>query len=86
MPHPQAGILPEPNQNALFLILRVCDPAKNGAAVAKVAAGVLSLVDEIASHDRGATLVCTASFGAGFWEVISPRKRPKGLRPKTAKS
>ena len=84
MPQPQAGILPEPNQNALFLILRVCDPAKNGAAVAKVAAGVPSLVDEIASHDSAAALVCTVSFGAGFWDVISPRTRPVGLRPFTA--
>ena len=81
MPQPQKGILPEPNQNALFLILRVRDAATNGAAVAKVLADTPALVDAIAANDTGAGLVCTVSIGPGFWDVISPGKRPAGLRP-----
>jgi putative iron-dependent peroxidase len=46
MPQPQAGIIPAPSPNALFLILRVREPATHGPAVAKVAAGVPSLVNE----------------------------------------
>jgi putative iron-dependent peroxidase len=46
MRQPQAGIIPAPSPNALFLILRVREPAAHGPAVAKVAAGVPSLVNE----------------------------------------
>ena len=81
MPRPQAGIIPEPSPNALFLILRVREPATNGSAVAKVAAGVPSLVNKLRATDPRAKLVCTVSFGSEFWHVISPGKRPAGLRP-----
>jgi putative iron-dependent peroxidase len=81
MPQPQAGILPEPSQNALFLILRVREPAINGPAVAKVAAGVPALVNKVGAVDPRAKLVCTVSFGSEFWDVISPGKRPTSLRP-----
>jgi putative iron-dependent peroxidase len=84
MPQPQAGILPEPNQSAFFLILRVHDPVQHGARVAKAAAEVPARVDEVGSLDRGAELVCTVSFGSGFWDIVSPDKRPAGLRPFTA--
>jgi porphyrinogen peroxidase len=46
MRQPQAGIIPAPSPNALFLILHVREPATHGPAVAKVAAGVPSLVNE----------------------------------------
>ncbi|MBI3797762.1 MAG: Dyp-type peroxidase [Deltaproteobacteria bacterium] len=46
MPQPQAGIIPDPSPNALFLILRVREPATNGRAVAKVAAGLPALVNK----------------------------------------
>jgi putative iron-dependent peroxidase len=81
MTQPQAGIIPEPSQYALFLIARVRDPATNGPAVARVAAGVPSLVERVGALDPRAKLVCTVSFGAEFWDVISPDKRPRGLRP-----
>lgn len=83
MPQPQAGIIPEPNPNALFLILRVHDPRTNGPAVAKVAAGVPALTEKVGAIDPKAKLVCTVSFGSEFWDVISPSKRPAGLRPFT---
>ena len=81
MPTPQAGIILAPNPNALFLILRVPDPQKNGKAVAKVAAGVPALVEKVAAVDPRAKLVCTVGFGSELWDVIAPRKRPAGLRP-----
>jgi putative iron-dependent peroxidase len=81
MPEPQGGILPEPSPNALFLILRVTNPAENGEPVARVASGVPALTRKLAATDPGAKLVCTASFGPEFWDTISPGKRPLGLRP-----
>jgi len=81
MPTPQAGIIPAPSPNALFLVLRVLAPQKNGKAVAKVAAGVPALVEKIGAVDPRAKLVCTVSFGSKFWDAISPGKRPTGLRP-----
>jgi hypothetical protein len=64
MPSPQAGIVPAPSPNALFLILRVVSPVENAKAVAKIAAGVPALVEKIGSVDPRAKLVCTVSFGA----------------------
>ena len=81
MPRPQPGIIPEPSQNALFLILRVLDPATHGRAVAGVAAGVPMLVRKVGAIDPRAKVVCTVGFGPEFWDVISPGKRPVGLRP-----
>jgi putative iron-dependent peroxidase len=81
MPQPQAGIIPEPSPNALFLILRVREPAIHGPTVAKVAAGAPSLANKIGTIEPRAKLVGTVSFGAEFWDVISPNKRPVGLRP-----
>jgi putative iron-dependent peroxidase len=78
---PQAGILPAPSANALFLVLRVRDPARDGAAVAKSLARVPSLTETVSRIDRRAKLVCTAGVGSEFWDVISPGRRPKGLRP-----
>jgi putative iron-dependent peroxidase len=80
-PIPQAGILPEPSSSALFLILRVREPERNGPAVAAAVAAAPALVTEVAAHDRHARLVCTVGIGPEFWDVISPRLRPRGLRP-----
>ncbi len=81
MPQPQAGIVPNPNPNALFLVLRVRDSATNGKAVAKIAASIPALAAKVSGVDPRANLVCTVSFGAQLWDVISPKKRPAGLRP-----
>lgn len=81
MPTPQAGIIPAPQPNALFLILKVVNPTENGKAVAKVAAGIPALVEKVGATDPRARLVCTVGFGSEFWDVISPKKRPAGLRP-----
>jgi len=78
---PQAGIIPEPNPFALFLILRVRDPAASGPGVARAAARVPALVKRVGAIDARAKLVCTVSFGSKFWDAVSPGKRPADLRP-----
>lgn len=81
---PQAGIIPDPNQHALFLVVRVKNPTTTGSAIARVVAGIPELVQTVGRHDAEAALVCTVSFGSGFWDVLSPGHRPKKLRPFTA--
>lgn len=81
MPQPQAGIVPNPSPNALFLVLRVQNAATNGKAVAKIAATIPSLTATVSEIDPRAKLVCTISFGSQFWDTLSPQKRPAGLRP-----
>jgi len=80
MSESQAGIVPEPSQHARFVILRVNDAVRNAAPVARVLAGVPGLVAKIAALDRRSRLACTVSVGPEFWDVISPQRRPKGLR------
>jgi putative iron-dependent peroxidase len=81
MAEPQAGIIPEPSESALFLVLRVPEAAEHGAAVASVAARVPSLTQRVSALDRHAKLACTVGFGAEFWDVVSPEERPAGLHP-----
>ena len=77
----QAGILPEPGAYARFLVLRVSDPARNASIVARAVAEVPALAAKLAALDRRAQLVCTVSIGPDFWDIVSPERRPKGLRP-----
>ncbi len=81
---PQAGIIPEPNQHALFLVTRANNPTATRETVAGVVAGIPELVTAVGGHDTEAALVCTVSFGSGFWDVLSPGRRPKAMRPFTA--
>ncbi len=81
MSEPQTGILPEPSQSALFLILRCREPARSGASVAKIASRIPSLTQKLAKTDPRARLVSAVSFGPEFWDVISPGKRPAGFEP-----
>ncbi len=81
---PQAGIIPEPNQHALFLVTRVNHQTTTRETVARAVAGIPELVTAVGRHDPEAALVCTVSLGSGFWDVLSPNRRPKGLRPFTA--
>lgn len=81
MPQSQPGIVRDPTPNPLFLILRVVDPQTHGPAVAKIAATLPALVEKVGALDPRAKLVCTVGFGAEFWDIISPGKRPVALRP-----
>ncbi len=80
MAEPQAGILPEPSPNALFLILRARAPETHRAAIGKAIAGTPALVSKVAALDRRARLVCTVGIGPELWDVLSPHARPAGLR------
>lgn len=84
MPQPQAGIVPAPSPNAVFLILRVRDMGTNGKTVAKVAANIPALTAKVSVIDPRAKLVSTVSFGSQFWDAISPYRRPAKLHPFTA--
>ena len=81
MSQPQAGILPEPSPNALFLVLRVRDPAQSGVAVAQAASRVPSQSQKLARRDPRARLASVVSFGPELWDVVSPGSRPRGFRP-----
>ena len=52
MSQPHADIIPQPHSNALFLILRVREPAVNGPGVAKVAAGFPTIANKVSGVDR----------------------------------
>jgi len=79
-PEPQPGILPEPTSSALFLVLRVVAPAEHAAGVARVLAGVPALAAKLAATAPAARLVATIAIGPEFWDVLSPERRPAGLR------
>lgn len=81
MSEPQSGIIPEPNSHAIFLILRVRDASANAAAVARTAAAVPVLTDRVAKLDPRAKLTSVVGFGSKFWDAVSPRRRPVGLKP-----
>jgi len=81
MAEPQGGIIPEPSDQARFVVLRVVDPAGRGPAVAAVLARTPAIVQRVAALDPRAKLVCTVSIGPSFWDVLSPQRRPAGLRP-----
>ncbi len=81
MPQPQEGIIPEPSEHARFLVLRVREPAAAAPAIARLLGRTPSIAGKVGALDRRAKLVCTASLGPDFWDVVSPKKRPKGLRP-----
>jgi putative iron-dependent peroxidase len=77
---PQPGILPEPGSAALFLVLRVVDPARDAKAVGKVLAGVPGAAAKLAATERGSRLVANVGIGSDFWDLLSPDRRPAGLR------
>ena len=81
MYHAQPGIIALPGSNALFLIFRVCEPAVTGRDVARIVSEIPGLTRKVGSIAPRARLVCTASFGSEFWDMISPDRRPSALRP-----
>ena len=80
MSEPQSAILPEPSRSALFLVLRVAD-AKVATPLAKLLAQVPEMTRALAAQAPDAKLVSAVGIGAEFWDRLSPRKRPIGLRP-----
>jgi putative iron-dependent peroxidase len=80
-PAPQDGILPEPQAHTLFLVLRATHDSDAARAIAKTLATVPTLASRLAEQSRGSRLVANVGLGSEFWDVLSPRARPKGLRP-----
>lgn len=80
MPDPQSAILPEPRESALFLVLGVRDAVAQCQSVAHVLARTPSLTEELAALDPRAQLVSAVGIGSDFWNLVSPRRRPAGLR------
>ena len=78
---PQDGILPEPGPAALFLVLRVTDPAGEAKAVGKILAGIPAATAKLAETEKGSRLVANVGIGGAFWDALSPERRPAGLRP-----
>ena len=80
MARPQTGILPEPSESGLFLILRVRDRARNGASAARAAARVPALTAALVKSAPRDRLVSAVSFGPELWDVVSPGRRPKAFQ------
>ncbi len=78
---PQAGILPEPGNSALCLILGALRPRRDRLMVAKALSHVPAQVGALAGLDRRAKLAATVAVGSEYWDVLSPGRRPQGLRP-----
>jgi porphyrinogen peroxidase len=80
MSKPQAGIVAENRNFAIFLVCEAKDTSAS-RALAKTAAGLPRLLAKLARQDPGAELMCTVGFGAAFWEAVSPVAKPRELRP-----
>jgi putative iron-dependent peroxidase len=76
---PQGGILPEPSESALFLILNAGDRARDGRRVAKALARVPELTRRLARGEPRARLHSVVSLGPELWDVVSPGLRPRGF-------
>ncbi len=82
MPTPQPAILPEPRSQALFLVLKIVNPAVNAAGVARAAAGLEKLAASVRKLDKGKSkLVASVGFGPELWDRLSPGKKPRKLGP-----
>jgi len=79
-PEPQPGILPEPSENALFLVLRVRDRERDAQRVARAAARLPALTARLAKSAPRARLTGVVAFGSELWDAVSPQARPVGLR------
>jgi porphyrinogen peroxidase len=80
-PEPQSGVVPEPQHAAHFLVLRVRDHARDARAVAAELRAIPALVASLDPGDHPAKLTVTVGIGPDFWDVLSPTRRPKHLRP-----
>lgn len=78
---PQSGILPEPGESALFLVLRLRERARDARAAARAAARVPAWTAKLARGRPRARLASVVAFGPELWELLSPGARPRGLRP-----
>ena len=78
MSRPQSAILPEPPENALFLVLKLGDRQKHARAALKAAQAVPGLTNELARP--GSQLTSSVAFGKDLWDRLSPKQAPDGFR------
>lgn len=78
MSRPQSAILPEPGENALFLVLKVKGRKRNARAVADAAAQVPGITRAL-ERERPTRLASTVAFGRKMWDALSPDARPAGF-------
>jgi putative iron-dependent peroxidase len=81
MPEPQSGIIPEPGEHALFLVLRVRDPLVTGSQVAGVLGKVPAWTKRLAAREPRSKLVSVVGLGAKFWKVVAPSRSPRAFEP-----
>jgi putative iron-dependent peroxidase len=81
MSQEQSGILPEPEESALFLVLRLADRARDAAHAAKAAARIPAKLAALSKREPRRRLVGTVAFGPALWDLLSPAQRPATLRP-----
>lgn len=81
MPQPQTAIIPEQREFALFMVLRAAASGRDPRTLARIVSRLPSFSDDLAELTREAGLVSAVSFGSEYWDVLSPGKRPAGLRP-----
>jgi putative iron-dependent peroxidase len=77
---PQAGITPEQSESALFLVLRVREPARNLTPAIRVASRIPSLTAKLAKSAPRARLATVVGLGPELWDLASPGRRPKAFR------
>ncbi|MBF0240339.1 MAG: Dyp-type peroxidase [SAR324 cluster bacterium] len=77
---PQTGIIPEAGKHGLFVVLNVQTPQAQAQQVFRICSKFPELLTAISQMDTSANLCGTISFGATFWNLISPQKRPLQLK------
>jgi len=78
---PQTGIAADEAEHARCVIVRIREPAAAGLRAARVLARVPAVTEKVRALDRRAKLMCTVGIGPEFFAVVSPHRRPRGLRP-----
>ena len=82
MSAPQAGILPEANSDATFLVLLLQNDAESVSTVRKVAAQFPELTEQLAAKYPDSKLSTTISFGSRAWKILfKDQPYPEELAP-----
>lgn len=79
-PQPQSGILPDANQNALFLLFRRRIGRRANPKLKAMLAGLPKRVAQLASQDPAAKLSAVIAFGPTIWSELWDT-RPAALHP-----
>jgi len=77
---PQSAIMPETGAHGLFMVLRAADSTTAKSTILKQCARFSTLATEIGQRDPEANLAGAVGFGEAFWDKISPKAKPSGLK------